>query len=130
VLTGTILGKQTVHDVEASWVLNHQFVQLHEVSRETTVKGAPAYEALVFLGWDEKRQKYVAHWIDVFGGGFSLREDGLREKSSIPLVFKSEEGAFYTTFVYESGSGDWEWTMDSEENGKTVPFARLRMAKR
>ena len=29
------------------------------------------YEAQVFIGWDEKRSRYVAHWIDVFGGPYS-----------------------------------------------------------
>ncbi len=34
VLQGTIAGKETTHDVIAEWVLSHQYLQLHETSRE------------------------------------------------------------------------------------------------
>lgn len=34
VLEGRIAGKDTTHDVDAEWVLNHLYVRLHEVSRE------------------------------------------------------------------------------------------------
>ena len=36
VLRGTIARKQTVHDVTFSWMLNRGYLQMHEVSRETT----------------------------------------------------------------------------------------------
>ena len=44
VLTGTIDGKQTTHDVDAQWVLNHGYVRMHEVSREKAATGAPAFD--------------------------------------------------------------------------------------
>src|SRR5262245_18610809 len=43
VLQGKVAGKDTTHDVEAEWVLNHLYVRLHEVSREKDAKGRPAY---------------------------------------------------------------------------------------
>ncbi len=130
VLNGIIAGKQTTHDVDSSWVLNHQFVQLHEVSREKTPAGLPQYEAFAFLGWDEKRKQYVAHWMDVFGGGFSSTGYATPEQDSIHLVFKSNDGDFHTTFAYDSKTGAWRWTMDAEQSGKLQPFARLRMIRR
>ena len=41
VLRGTIEGKLTTHDVDVSWVLNHGYLRLHEVSRERTGSCAP-----------------------------------------------------------------------------------------
>src|SRR5436853_3056060 len=60
VLTGTIAKQPTTHDVEARWVLNHQFIQVHEVSRERDPKDRTKaqYEALVLIGWDEKQKQY------------------------------------------------------------------------
>jgi len=49
ILEGTIAGKATTHDVDASRVLNGQYLQLHEVSRERDAQGRPAYEAFVYL---------------------------------------------------------------------------------
>ena len=36
-----------------------------------TLSAIHGYEAQVFIGWDEKRSRYVAHWIDIFGGPYS-----------------------------------------------------------
>src|SRR5512144_1943980 len=64
VLQGTIAGKTTTHDVVASRVLNGQYVQLHEVSRERDAQGRPAYEALVYLTWEPSRGEYSCLWLD------------------------------------------------------------------
>ncbi len=50
VLRGEIAGKQTTHDVDADWVIQHHYLRLHEVSREKDAKGQPQYEATVFIG--------------------------------------------------------------------------------
>lgn len=47
VLQGIIADKRTAHDVDATWVLNHEYVQLHEISREKNDSGGPEYEAIV-----------------------------------------------------------------------------------
>ena len=129
VLSGEITGQPTTHDVEVSWVLNHQFVRIHETSREKTKAGLPQYEAIVLLGWDAKRNEYVVHWTDVFGGGFSSMGYGKGDASTIPLVFKSPDGDFHTTFTFDPKSGSWKWTMDQENKGKLEPFARMTMVK-
>jgi hypothetical protein len=130
VLRGEITGKATTHDVEASWVLNHRFLRLHERSRETTMAGEPQYDAEVFIGWDSAGSRYVVHWMDVFGGGFSLTGYGQREGSVIPIVFATGDDRFHTTFAFDAGAGVWNCTMDSEHGGELRPFARLLMTKR
>ena len=52
VLEGTIDGDESVHDVLAQWVLDHQYLRFHEVAREREPDGTPLYEAIVFIGWD------------------------------------------------------------------------------
>ena len=52
VLSGTIAGKSTTHDVSAERVLQDGYVRIHEVSREVNSNGAPAYEAIVFISFD------------------------------------------------------------------------------
>jgi len=129
VLQGEIRKNQTVQDVEVTWVLNHQYLRIHEISRETTAEHRPQYEAEVFLGWDAARRQYVAHWMDVYGGGFSLTGYADRKAASIPLVFTSPDSAFHTTFTYDEHNQSWHWTMDNEQNGERRPFARLTMTK-
>jgi hypothetical protein len=134
VLKGTVEGKETTHDVEAEWVLNHEYVRLHEVSREKNGTGGPAYEAIVFIGRDEKSGEYSCLWLDSTSGA-GLTGDGIGHgkptADSIPFVFKFSSGdVFHNTFVYSQSSGTWQWIMDGEAGGKLQPFARLTLTKK
>src|SRR6266566_3300164 len=64
ILGGTIAGKKTTHRVSAEWVLNHGYVQLHEISQEKVAGGRPAYEALVFVSFDSSSNEYSCLWLD------------------------------------------------------------------
>ena len=57
VLRGTIAKAQTTHDVDAQWVLDKEYIQIHEVSREKDASGKPAYEAIIHVVWDPKAYK-------------------------------------------------------------------------
>ncbi|MGO9124334.1 MAG: hypothetical protein ACLP6G_05535 [Terriglobales bacterium] len=131
VLSGTIRKTSTTHDVDIQWVLNHQFVEIHEVSRERLASDStkPQYEAIVLIGWDADKQQYVVYWTDVFGGGFSMRGYAEKLPSSIPVVFKADDGNFYTTFAYDEKTKTWRWIMDNENTGKRQEFARLTMTR-
>ena len=64
ILEGTIEGKETVHDVDVKRVLNGQYIQLNEVSREKGEKGNPLYEAIIYIYWQEAKQQYACLWLD------------------------------------------------------------------
>jgi hypothetical protein len=133
ILSGTIDGKQTTHDVEAQWVLNHGYVQMHEVSREKDAKGAPAYEATVFISVDEKSGEYTVLWLDVTGNG-GLSANGLGRgtptATTIPFLFKTGGGAiFHNSFIYTPATDTWQWVMDDESGGKLEPFARVTLTR-
>ena len=133
-LQGTLAGRQTTHDVEADWVLNHEYVRLHETSREKNALGQPAYEAIVFLAWDEPTSEYKCLWLDsTSGGGLSAQgiAHGKRSGDEIAFLFKGADGSnFYTTFVYDKSSDTWRWVMDGEDHGKRTPFGRVNLTKR
>ena len=42
-LQGTIAGHETTHDIESEWILGHEYLGLHETSREKNAQGQPAY---------------------------------------------------------------------------------------
>jgi hypothetical protein len=131
VLQGTIAGKQTTHDVTAEWVLAHQYLRLHEVSREEKGNGEPQYQAMVFIGWDQTLNQYVCFWLDDFGGAFdSTIGHAKRSRNEIALRFNYPEGPFHTTFAYDSRSDSWQMRMDSEEKGKLKPFARTKLTRK
>lgn len=133
VLEGTIDGKATIHDVEAAPVLNGQYVQLHEVSHERDATGRPEYEALVYLTWEPSRGEYSCLWLDSTGnGGISNGVIGRATPAGdeLRLLFRYPSGtSFHTTFAYDRKTDTWRWTMDGEEKGRLVPFARLTMRR-
>jgi hypothetical protein len=131
VLTGDVAGKETTHDVEAAWVLNREYLRLHEVSRETKANGDPAYEAIVFISWDMKAQEYRCLWLDnTEGGGLSVpTARAKREEHAIPFVFVVSGGELHTTFTYYKTSDRWNWTIDDVKDGKTDRFADLTLSR-
>lgn len=133
VLKGTIAGRETTHDIESDWVLNHEYVRIHETSREKNAQGRAAYEAIVFIEWDESSNEYACLWLDsTEGGGLSSQVigHGKRSGNGIAFLFKSKAGNFHTTFAYGKGTDTWRWIMDDEESGKLVPFARVKLTRK
>lgn len=134
VLEGTLDGKATTHDVTASSVLNGQYVQLHEVSREKDSRGRPVYEAFVYLTWEPALGEYSCQWLDStsnrgLSNGVVCR--ATPSPDEIPLLFRYTDGqVFHTTFTYDPKPDAWRWVMDGEEKGRLVPFARLTMRRR
>jgi hypothetical protein len=134
VLTGTIAGKQTTHDVEASWLLRREYLEIHEVSREKDGTGAPAYEAIVLVSWDAKANQYACLWMDSTAGGAltsSVTCRAMPAVDSIPFVFiLSPSESLHTTFRYRKAADQWQWTIDDEKNGKTERFADVELARK
>ncbi|HWA30435.1 MAG TPA: hypothetical protein VG867_05030 [Rhizomicrobium sp.] len=130
VLTGEIARKQITHDVTAAWVLNHQYLEFRETSREKNADGSPYYDAAVYIGWDESKKHYVCVWLDDFGS-ISTQSLGyaMRKGDSIPFVFQDRDdaGKFHTTFSYLADSNSWTMNMDQETDGKLTPFARTTL---
>ncbi len=134
VLQGTIAGQQTTHDVEFAWVLAHQYLQIHEVSQEKNTDETPAYEAIVYIGWDQATNQYDCLWLDVTGGG-GLTGQGIgharKDGDKLEFLFKSPDGSlFHTTFAYERSNDTWQWLMDGEEKGTLQPFARVKLTRK
>jgi len=133
-LTGTIDGKQTTHDVDADFVLNRGYVRLHEVSHEKDAKGAPAYEAFVYISVDPKTGQYNCLWLDNTSNAGLSNEGighGMPVGNTIPFLIKPAGGeVFHTTFIYDPPTDSWRWELDGETNGRREPFARLTLKRR
>ena len=133
VLTGTIEGQKTTHDVDAKRVLNGQYVQIKEVSREKDEKGNPLYDAVIYICWQDAKKQYFCLWLDnTSNEGISNQVIGRAKQNGdkIEMLFKfSDANQFHTTFIYDRETDTWQWLMDGEENGKLQPFASVRLTK-
>jgi hypothetical protein len=134
VLTGTIAGKQTTHDVQAHWLLRREYLEIHEVSRDKDAHGEPAYEAFVLVSWDPKANQYACLWMDSTAGGALTSPVTCRAvpaPDSIPFLFTlSPSESLHTTFRYRNATDKWQWTIDDEKDGKTERFADVELARK
>ncbi len=129
-LTGEVAGRKASHRVEAEWVLNHQFLRIHEKDMaQPQPSGEAPYEAIVFVGRDNTSERYVAHWMDVFGGRWSETLGyGTRVGNAIEFVFEYPDGPFRTTFRWQPDKSGWEWNMRSRaKNGDWEQFGLLKL---
>ena len=133
ILNGIIDGQKTIHDIDVHRVLNGQYIQLKEVSREKDQKGNPLYEAIVYICWEDSKKQYSCLWLDnTSNGGISNGIIGRAKQNGdkIEMLFKyGDTNQFHTTFLYDKGTNTWQWLMDGEENGKLQPFARVILTK-
>ncbi len=129
-LEGTLVGKPAHHTIQADWILNHQFLQIHEIGEIDRKTGKPGYEALPMIGYDNTSQRYVAHWIDVFGGRFSETLGyGTRHGNQIDFVFEYPDGPFHTSFIWDGTHKQWHWLMSQHGvGGKWSSFADFTLS--
>lgn len=134
ILQGTIAGHQTTHDIESEWVLNHEYLRLHETSRERNARGQPAYEAIIFVEWNGTANEYKCLWLDSTGGGALAAPiaPGKRDNDEITFSWrdKDKDSGVNTTFAYNRVTDTWAWLIDNEEAGKRTPFARVKLTRK
>lgn len=130
-LEGQVLGRNGHHDVQAEWVLGHQFLRIHEKTSSTAPATENRYEAIWFLGYDAVSERYVLHLLDVFGGRYSETLGyGTRDGNAIRFVFEYPDGPFHTTFRWSPEKDAWQWLLEQKDkNGKWSTFADLKLSR-
>jgi len=124
-VTGMIAGQRIEHDCNAGWVLNHQFLNVHflDVTQRRVMRAGerqdPRYEADVFIGYDNMSERYVAHWLDTFGGRFSeVLGYGTRMNRghSIRFVFEGGSGPLHNTVTWNRNDGTWTMVITQKDS--------------
>ena len=130
-LEGQVMGHAAHHDVHAKWVLNHQFLYIHESTSTAAPPAEHRYEASWFLGYDPLSERYVLHLLDVFGARFSETLGfGVREGDEIRFVFEYPDGPFHTNFRWSAAKHSWQWTMQQKDkSGEWTKFAELQLTQ-
>ena len=129
-IDGNVMGRPAHHTVNAEWVLNHQFLQIHEQTAQTAPANESRYDALWFLGYDDVRERYVLHLIDVFGGRFSETLGyGTRDGSDIRFVFEYPDGPFHNRWRWLPEQQSWEWHLEQKDKGQWKPFADFKLTR-
>jgi hypothetical protein len=126
-MRGTVRGKPVEYRARADWVLNHQFLRLELQD----VTSPPAYEALVFIGYDFSKDRYVAHWLDGFGAWASETLGyGERRGQVIEFLFDYPNGLFGNTMTWQPERSGWSFALRAKDRGGNwQPFADYWMSR-
>jgi hypothetical protein len=134
ILQGTIAGHQTTHDIESKWVLGHEYLRLQETSREKNAQGQLAYEAIIFIEWDDTAHEYRCLWLDSTGGGGLAAPIAQGKHGNDEITFswrdRDNDSGVNTTFPYNKAADTWNWLIDNEKAGKRTPFARVKLTRK
>lgn len=137
-VTGKAAGQQIKQYCEAEWVLNHQFLRVYfidSIAKQRRSEGKPGraeYEAMVFIGYDHMSERYVVHWIDIFGGRFSetLGYGTLEGQDSIRFHFEYPTGPLHNTLTWAAENGIWSIVIRQKDaKGKWTVFAEETLRK-
>lgn len=132
-MTGMVDGQEITHDVEAGWVLEGGYLQLHEISPERDESGRLAYEAVVIISWEEVNGEYKCLWLDTTANtGLDDPLIGVATPSGhdIPFVWTGESSRFFNTFSYDDSADSWRWVLNSERDGELELFADVTLTRK
>jgi len=130
-LEGAVMGNKAHHDVQADWVLNHQFLRIEEKTSPEAPAAERRYESIWYLCYDSTSERYVLHLMDTYGARFSETIGyGTRDGNQIKFVFEYPDGPFHTTYRWNPQEKSWQWLMEQKDkNGKWAPFADLKLTR-
>ena len=135
VMTGMIANKPVTHDVDVDWVLNRQYIRIHEVSRDKDATGGIDYEAWIYVVWDAPNNEYAVMWLDnTASTNFAPEGIGHAKptKDRIPFIWKDAAGdGLHNTFAYDRLKDTWSWTIDNvDKSGKSSSFAKVLLTRK
>jgi hypothetical protein len=121
-LSRTMGGTTTPSTADVSWVLNHQFIQLHYVPDRSSPQ---PYEAIVYIGYDNMSDRYVVHWLDIFGGRISETMGfGTRVPNGIRLLFEYPDGPFTNSMTVDPATHRLNFLLrQKNQRGEWTTFA-------
>jgi hypothetical protein len=116
-LTGTMGDIQLLQKVDARWVIQGEFLQMHFRQTNPAPEQQP-YEAMYMIGQDSKAGQYIMHLFDTFGAGFSRTIGiGTRKGDAVEFIFDYPAGRFSNTFTRDRTFGKWEMLLRQLEDG-------------
>jgi hypothetical protein len=131
-LTGTTGSAELRQRVNARWVVQNRFLQVHFLAEVLASQGRPRYEAVYMLGYDDESQEYVLHLFDTFGASYARTLGiGVRRGDSVEFIFQYPKGQFSNTFSWDREKGTWKMLLRQRgDGGDWESFATKTLVRR
>jgi hypothetical protein len=111
-VTSTVYGRPFTLDREAEWVLNHQYLRIHEKSREVIPSFNGPFEQTLYIGYSHRSKRYVVHELTVHGTNGPTEPEGFsyayRTGNELKIVFmKGSDVVAIGRHTWEPASRSW-----------------------
>ncbi len=121
-VSGVVHGMQFQNlKLEATWVMNHQYLQIHEKGTDTVPFIKMPWEAMFIIGYNHNSSRYVFYEFSVRGidepwEGFSY---ATRIGNKLKVSSKISSDEFINQyFIWEPASKSWHLEIRLEKAGK------------
>jgi hypothetical protein len=130
-LTGNMGSTGLKQKVNARWVIQGQFLEVHCMDEGSVTQSQPLYEAVYMLGYDSQTKEYSMHLFDTFGASFAQTVGvGKRHGDSVEFLFEYPSNLFSNTFTWHQETGEWEMLLrQKEENDNWKVFAKKTITR-
>jgi hypothetical protein len=120
---------QNLH-LEAKWIMNHQYLQIHEQGTDTVPWLKMPWEATFLIGYNHTNKRYIFYEFTIRGvdepyEGFSY---GSRSGNELKIASKvNPKEIINQRFIWEPASGSWHIETRLEKAGKEgAPYLDLK----
>lgn len=121
-VSGVVHGMQFQNlKLEATWTMNHQYLQIHEKGTDTVPFINMPWEAMFIIGYNHNTRRYVFYEFSVRGidgpwEGFSYASRTGNELKASSVI--SPEEKIIQRFTWQPSSGSWHLETMLEKAGK------------
>lgn len=137
-VSATVHGQKFTLEREAEWVMNHQYLRIHEKSSEVIPWLKIPFERTIFIGYNHLSKRYVVYELTVHGADGPLQPEGFsyadRTGNELKLVIKKGSEPFITQrFTWEPESRSWHFqgrlVIDGKEQEPHVDQKAVRVKR-
>ena len=130
-LTGTMGSTELRQKVDARWVVQGRFLEVHCMQEGPVSPGQTPYEAVYMLGYESKTGEYSMHLFDTFGASYAQAVGiGMRHDDSVEFLFNYPNGLFSNTFTWNRETDGWEMLLrQRKETGEWRFFAEKTLER-
>jgi hypothetical protein len=97
-VSATVYGQKFSLEREAEWVMNHQYLRIHEKSREVVPWLKEPFERTIFIGYNHHAKRYLVYELTVHGADGPLQPEGFsygdRKGNELKVVIKKGSEPF------------------------------------
>lgn len=112
-VNSTVYGRKFTLDRDAEWVMNHQYLRVHEKSHEALPRLNVPFERTFFIGYNRPSKRYVVYELSVHGidnpndpPGFAYAE---RSGNELKIVFRNgSEVVGVGRNIWDPASHSWQ----------------------